>query len=265
MILLPKIIKSLQCEMDIMRLPSTFVNTAIGALSGVSQEQPYSDMQKQAEEIISSARKKAVEITEKAEKEAADIVKMLEKSTQERCTQLMMQSEREGYEKGLLEGKTEGIPLGFQEGYEEGLARAENENRYMIDCLKEMTQDFSAEKERVLQSLYDGLDDLVLTIAKAVLKREVEIHPEFLAQSAFDAVSEYNADAWIKIYVSEKMHQTIMENRPDFLDSLQGNVKLIANSDMSDTDCVCETPTKMVDAGIDTQFENITLIMSENL
>lgn len=259
MILLPNIIKSLQYEKEFMHLSSSFVSHAKNALSEVSEEQRSAAIQKETEEIILNARKKAIEITENAKAEAAAIVKTLEDSTRNLCAQMKIQSRQEGHETGLSEGKSEGFALGYQEGYEEGLARAENEYRYMSESFEEMTRDFIREKKSVIESFSDGLEASVLTVAKAVIKREIEINPEFLMQLAYDAVADCSKDAWIKIYISEKMMQTVSLNRPDFLENLKGDVKLIASADMSDTDCICETPAKIIDAGIDTQFENVTL------
>lgn len=263
MISLPNIIKSLQYEKEFIR-SSSFVNQVKSALAEVSEEQRNANAHRQSEDILSNAHKKAAEITEKAKEEAAAAVKTLEDSTRNLCAQMKIQSKQEGYEAGLNEGKREGIALGFQEGYEEGLTRAENEYRYMSERFEEMAQEFIKEKEKAVQSFSDDLEASVLTIAKAVIKREVEIHPEFLVQLAYDAIADCSANAWVKIYVSEKMMQMITENRPEITERLQGNVKLVANPEMSDTDCVCETPLKIIDAGIDTQFENIALNITGN-
>lgn len=177
MISLPNIIKSLQYEKDFL---SSFAGIA------ASEEQRTSKLRRQKEETLADARRQAGKILENAEKTALETLESLKKSAEAENERMWEKSQKEGYEKGLADGKNEGYSLGFQEGYDAGLLRAGNENRYMAECLKEMTQGFLHEKEDVMALFTAGLDDLTLQIAKAVLRREVEIHPEYLAKLAYD-------------------------------------------------------------------------------
>jgi flagellar biosynthesis/type III secretory pathway protein FliH len=50
---------------------------------------------------------------------------------------------------------------------------------------------------------------------------------------------------------------------PNFTDHLGGNVKLIAAHGLNNSDCFCETPSQVIDAGVDMQFENIEQALRE--
>lgn len=216
-----------------------------------------------AEDILSEAKQKAAKAFEHTVKEAELIAAAIKEDAKRLGEEIKKQNAEHGYAEGFENGKTQGYTKGFEEGYEEGLKRAQNENRYVLDSLTEVANSIQAQKEERLEQFSDGLQDIVLLIAKAVLKYEVELHPEFLAQQAFEAISDYNAHAWIKIMVSESSYRTICENVPEFTQRLGGNVKLFANPELSNSDCMCETPSQMIDAGIDTQFANIEQTLRE--
>ncbi|MFA0815026.1 MAG: FliH/SctL family protein [Anaerofustis sp.] len=221
------------------------------------------DPQETAEAIVQEAKRKAAKEFDHTVKEAELIAAAIKDDAKRQSEEIKKRSKEIGFKEGFDTGKTQGYQDGFNEGYEEGLRRAGNENRSLRESLDEAVNAVNAQKEEQLNAFSDGLEELVLIIAKAVLKRETELHPEYLADVAYESIADYNAHAWIKIMLSEHSYQTLLENVPNFTDHLGGNVKLIAAHGLNNSDCFCETPSQVIDAGVDMQFENIEQALRE--
>jgi len=262
---LPNIIKSAHYSKEKFHIASKSAEPGgLRQIPVAIDEAPSFNLKQKQEELLVESLKKANSIVEKAHLEGMAMLQEIESSAKKRSELMRKSSQKEGYETGFDLGKNEGYPIGFQEGYEEGLRRAQNEYDYQIRSFEELNAAFETEKQNVMQTFKNGLDNLVFTIAKAVLKKEVSVHPEFLAQVAYDAITEYKEQSWVKLYLSEYSVKTLSENHPEFVQNLKGNVKLIADPNLTNSDCLCETPLQIVDAGIDTQFENILKAYAES-
>lgn len=139
---------------------------------------------RQSESIISSAYEEAKRIEEEAQMKVQEI-----------------------YKDAFTKGESEG----YQVAYTKGLEEAKKEGNKIIDTAEDMLKNAKLEYESYLESKRIEINELILTIAENVLKKEVS-SKDAINNMIFDAlVSSKNSKSYIircnKIYIDEIKNQ----------------------------------------------------------
>ena len=202
-----------------------------------------------AKEIVDSAQALAL----KQKREAFDEIE------KERS-----QAKKSGYDDGFAQGCEEGKAAGFisgkKSGYEDGLKNSAAENKKNLDELASMIESVEKSKNSLLQNFESGIKDLACEIARSILKSELKTNENAMRAIIKSAMNSYRSQSWVRIYVSNGTAEVLLKGDNNIINELKeisDNIKVIPNPEMDDSDCLLETPEKIIDAGIGPQFEKL--------
>lgn len=219
-----------------------------------------SEAQEQSKQILSEAFSKAKQIMEAAQTYSQTQIKDATERMNQECVQMKRQSHDEGYALGMIEGRNAGKTAGYREGYEEGLQKAAGENQQKADELSLMLETVEKKKAQILEKFSGDLEELAISIAKKIIKKELSMDENVMRSIIVNAIDSYRNQDWVRICVSKNTADILLQTDNSIIEALKNvsdSVKVVASPDMEDTDCIIDMPEQIIDAGIDTQLENI--------
>ncbi|WP_406678105.1 FliH/SctL family protein [Neomoorella carbonis] len=198
---------------------------------------------------VTAAREKAAAILEQARREAAAIK---EAALAER-------------QKALEEGRA----AGEARGYQEGLSRAEEEAvriRREAEAAREEARQVLAEAQRTYREMLSAAEgdiiELALAIAGKIIGQEIELRPELVVEMARQAVRQVAEGQNYIIYTSPEAADIIRRRRAELLAEAAPGARLqvIADPAFKAGGCRVETENGFIDAGVDSQLEELKKI-----
>jgi flagellar assembly protein FliH len=202
-----------------------------------------------AAQEVTAAREKAAAILEQARREAAAI---REAALEER-------------QKALEEGRA----AGEAKGYQEGLSRAEEEAlsiRREAEAAREEARQVLAEAQRAYQETISAAEgdiiELALAIASKIIGQEIELRPDLVVEMARQAIRQVAEGQNYIIYASPEAAGTIRQRRAELLAEAAPGARLqvIADPSFKAGGCRVETENGFIDAGVDSQLEELKKI-----
>jgi flagellar assembly protein FliH len=216
--------------------------------------------------ILNQAFEKARQIVESAQNYKMEVMRDSAEQAEAALQEAKKRGYQEGFDRGFEEGQKAGLESGMQEGFSQGVKKAEEENQKYLDELAEMIQSVEQAKTEILQKFESDLKNLAVTIARTVIKKELETNPKTLQNIIQNAVDSYRNQAWVRIHVSRNTADLLTKSDAAIaqeLKSVSDHVKVVVTEGMSDESCVIEMPDQVIDAGIDTQLNRIQSALNE--
>ncbi|XOQ49338.1 MAG: Flagellar assembly protein H [Eubacteriales bacterium] len=252
--LLPKIIKA--SEYVTIKNGNAFPSNNPSLKKTAETAKPDPEAEHRA--ILNQAFQKAQQIMEAAQNYSANKVKESTERMNGEAALVMARSREEGYRKGFAEGRTKGSEQGYREGYQDGFQKAENDNKAVLDELSGMLETVEARKEEILQRFESDITRLSFAIAEKIIKKEISLDEKAIQSIITKAIDSYRNQEWVRIYVSPNTKTLLADTTLiKDLQEVSDNVKIEASAEMKDGDCKIEMPNQMIDAGVDTQLNNI--------
>lgn len=220
--------------------------------------QSLTNDEKVAADIISQAKEQAKKIVDQAQNYSIYYMK----STAERINAQLQASMEQVDSENLSAASKKGYDEGFQKGYQEGLAQAQEEIQQLITFSESVIEGIDDGIQDMLKKYEDDLYLLAFSIAKTIVKKELELSPEALKSIVENAALQCKNQGSLRINISVNNYQMFMSEKCNIIkriENISDDVRFIADPNMSDTDCIIETPIGVIDAGIETQLENINL------
>lgn len=221
---------------------------------------PGADVNTQKKQVLDKAFQKAKKIVDSAQKYSANQLREAAEKIKIETADNKQRGYDDGFAQGLEEGKKAGTEIGERMGRDEGLKKSSAENRKSLEELSTMIESVEKAKTRVLQEFESDLEELALTIARAILKKELEIDDKSMRTIIQNATDSYRNQSWLRIYVSDNTANVLLKadnNIVEILKSVSENVKVISAPGMNDGGCVLEMPDQVIDAGVDTQLKKM--------
>lgn len=271
MSLLPNIIKQQQCK-DVPQLAVGAAELASRAQRASKRSAPVVDpawAKEQQEAILKEAMEQAQNIMENARSFTMNSMREAAAQMNEEAARIRLLSYESGYESGFSQGlqegrakgEKEGLEQGRLDGYREGQSLAEKELQQKEEQLQEYFQelilDVQHQKETIIQRFETDIERLSVEIAKKILMRE--INENGIGSIVTAALESYKNQEWAKIAVSPQMAQMLLNDSvlQEKLQAISQNIKIVADETMDDTDCIIDLPDRMMDAGVETQMQEI--------
>lgn len=178
----------------------------------------------------------------------------------------------EAYEAGLAEGKEEGLKKGYQEGHEkghqegvaagtqqgiqEGLIKGEQQKKEEIDevnsRLKHITEQLLDPIKQHDDEIEEAILNLVLTISRAVIMRELILDSQQIRRTVADAVNALpSTPGNVKITVNSVDYDRIIS----IASSIADDVQVLSSDDILPGGCKVETLHSQVDATVEKRFQ----------
>ncbi|PKR87057.1 flagellar assembly protein FliH [Heyndrickxia camelliae] len=196
------------------------------------KEKYLSQFQHKAETMIQDAECHAQTIREQIEQEKAQWM-------QERQA-LIEEAKRDGFEKGLIEGRNQGM--------EEYRSRVEEANQ-MVEHTKNEFIKHIEESEKVIL-------DLGIKAAEKILYDTLSEQPEKFLSLVKQTIKEVRENQEIKIMIHPSKYSLINSHKDELDGLLAGKVQFYIYGDdqLSEYQCVVETENGRIDASIDSQL-----------
>lgn len=184
------------------------------------------EAEREAEKIISEAKSKADEIVREAE---------------ERASKLFEESKQKGY----------------AEGREDGYKKGEEELRRLVDHLHTIINAAIDKRKEIVESSENQIIDLVMLIARKVVKVISEAEKKVVLENIKDALKKLRGDTEIVIRVNIDDFDIVSKHKRDFISMIESleNVRIEEDSRIDPGGCIIETSFGDIDARIQTQLQ----------
>ncbi len=159
------------------------------------------------------------------------------------------------------EAKKEGYQAGFQLGKEE--SRKEYER--LLTQANEIVEKAQADYYRTVAKHEDTILHLATGIAEKILKKKLSEDPAHFLPLVQSALKEMREQGVVKIYVHPSKYKAVLENKEELQELLEHDAKLsiYIKEDLSEDGCLIEHPFGRLDAGVDTQLDQIREMLEQ--
>lgn len=144
----------------------------------------------------------------------------------------------------------------FEEGYRNGLNKAAED----IENFRENVKCFMNAKKEVFEYIAPDILEMSVSIAKKIIKKEVETDPQVLINTIIDVLkTTLKNEPKINIRVTPQSASFIKDALPDisYQYGIDAKINVISDPSVEEGGCVFQTNNGIVDASVDTQLEII--------
>ena len=177
--------------------------------------------------------------------------------------EIKLEKEQWDQEKQLL------VKQGYQEGYELGVAEgkmaAEKQYEQLIQEMNELEKTAIEDYHKKLEQSDHHIVDLSVNMAEKIIKEELATDPNLFLNIVIAAITEIKDQSQISIYVHPNNYQSLVKQKGELINTLDGDTKLsiFINKKMTENECLIEHPFGQIDASIDTQLQQIREILHQ--
>ena len=166
---------------------------------------------------------------------------------------------RQAEERALLE------QAAYARGIAEGRAIAEGELAHLVQGMGEVIAELTRFRHETMTRYQSELLDLALEVARKVVDRELEQHPEHWIEVIREGVRRAVDRDHIRIRVATPLHAFLRERLAELRGELDGvkDLELLEDLALPPTGCVIETSYGDLDLGVDSQIATIRSAMTE--
>lgn len=155
----------------------------------------------------------------------------------------------------IRQGYTEGLQLAQQEAqtaYQQAVEALRNEVSKLVEAILR-------ERERLWEQMEPQVIDLVLDIARKVLREEIQARREATLSIIKHALRRVADTEQVRIRVHPEDLQIAREHRDDFLAVCDGvkHLEIVDDQRVGGGGCIIETPSGTIDASLRTQMASI--------
>ena len=228
--------------------------------------------EKEKADIVARAREEADEIVKRAEQTAFDEVKkrtdQAQKARQEALDEAKrivdeakaaaekeLQAVHDERDKTLSDARKEGAESGREEGFESGRAEVER----LVEQLHTIINAAIAKRTEIIEESETQLVNLVLLIAKKVVKVISENQKNVVINNVIQALRKMKTRGDVAIRVNLADVQLASEHVKDFIRMVENvrSVTVLEDSTVDPGGCIIETDFGQIDARITSQLHEI--------
>ena len=207
-----------------------------------------------AKTILENARRQGEQIIAKAYED----VRRLEEDALIKAEQIKKAAHETGYMEGYEEGKQEG----FNKAYKETIESAMHESENIIANAHDVLNNAKAEYENYMKKKEKEIKELIVTISKSVLKREIEDNG-LINKMIFDAL-ENSKNARNFILRCNNMHIDELKNQVDnWKEQLGffGDIFVLKDNSLEPGNVVIDKGNGKIVVGLDYALQRISEIL----
>lgn len=192
------------------------------------------------------------------EQTAREVEAMLAAARAER-TRLISTARDEGFKQGREEGHREGFAKGSQEGREQAIASTAKELGSLLKGWNDSLSSFEADRDSLLLEARTEVLRLAAEIAKAVIKKEIEIRPEAVVRQADAALAIVVRPTSVRLSVHPGDRPLIQGALPNLLSRCANakHIELHDDESLVRGSCIVRSAGGEIDAQIDVQIARI--------
>jgi len=203
-------------------------------------------------------QKKQVELILQTAKKEAEAIKQEAKIYYESVQQQILQEKEEWHsEREHLKelARKEGYEIGLQQGKEEGLKQFSQTINHAHEIVETANRDF--------YKLIEEADETILLIgikvAERILSERLNENREQFVPLVKQAIREVREHSEVKICVHPRYYETVVEKRDELrlVFNREIDIFIYPDDQLPENGCVIESSYGRIDAGIDTQLQQL--------
>ncbi len=196
-----------------------------------------------------------------------DLFDLIEQSKKEGYDRGVEMGQKQGYDKGVEQGLEQGLAKGEEQGYAQGFEKGESEAKALQD---EKAQALIASLETILLKTegtweelvkrYEGkMIALIGRIAEKVVQARVKIDKGVVRASIIHALGLLPEPEEIVLQVSEEDYEYIDMIKEDFFEQIKSltSVSVVANSGVKRGGCKIESRTARVETDVESRLQAV--------
>lgn len=155
----------------------------------------------------------------------------------------------------------EGYEAGFKSGQASGLQTYQD----LIDQANDIVQQTEIDYHKKLERSKEAIVELAVKSAEKIIQDTLEETPELFNNIVEKALKEFKDTGRVTMYLHPDNYKHVIEQK-DELTELLGktkNLSIYTNNTLGKNSCMIEHPYGQIDANVDTQFEQIRLVLLE--
>lgn len=174
---------------------------------------------------------------------------------------LREQAQREGYQHGYAQGYADGEQRARQDAETE-LQRTIANLRTQVE---QLIQSLQAQYEAYLHNAEAQMLELVLEVARKIVREELKLHPEHALAIVRDALRRVQGFVHIRIRVNPLDLELIRQHRATLMSVVDGvdGIEIIEDRRVDPGGCIIETAQGVYDARIKTQLSELERVLRE--
>lgn len=204
------------------------------------------EQQENVKQAVEQTQKELVALQNKKESLLQDIrmsINNEKDNWQTEKQKLIKQAQLEGHEAGFLGGEQQSI-----EHYAQSMKQA---NAIVESATKDYHETVDQSESEIIE--------LATQIAGKIIKQEIEQDENIMLQVVKATIRDIKEQPMIAIYIHPNHYQTLLQRKKELEKAVDGDCKIsmFVDQDLSKFDCRIEHPFGQIDAGIDTQLDQI--------
>ncbi|WP_052712196.1 flagellar assembly protein FliH [Domibacillus indicus] len=210
------------------------------------EEADIPDFSSERSIVLEEANRQAKAIIEQAEAEKQRI--MSEASNwQQQWEQEKASLQQEAYEQAFQQGSEEGRNAGYQEV------------STLIDEARSIVHSSKTEYEKNVERSERTIVELAVTCAEKILQRELENDNELFMGIVRSALKEVKNQKEVQIHVHPEKYELVISQKDEIeaLFPADINCYIYPSEEAGENTCFIETANGRIDAGIDTQLQQL--------
>ncbi|MDR3145989.1 MAG: flagellar assembly protein FliH [Treponema sp.] len=215
----------------------------------------------EAERVIKEAEEEAARETRRKAEEAETIKPRAEAEAERLIAEARVKAEEISagsqavFDAGRAEAAEQGRLAGREEGFNEGKAEADR----LIERLHTVLERAQNKREEILVETEQQIVDLVLLIARKVVKVISETQREVVVSNIVQALRKVKARGTVSVRVNLADLKLSTEHTKNFIQLIEGggNVQIVEDSTVDPGGCVIETDFGEIDARISSQLAEL--------
>ena len=156
---------------------------------------------------------------------------------------------------------------GFEEGKDLGLQIERKEIQPVLESLRGILKEISAERDRLIRDAESTVLRLALAVARKIVRAEIRQHPDLILNIVREAIKHVSDRSGLVVRVHPDDGRNVEGFRDQLLSSLNGiqTLEIEQDSQVAPGGCIVETNTGIIDAQLDVQLEELErALLDEN-
>ena len=171
------------------------------------------------------------------------------------------QARREGYQRGYDEGYHDGA----REAHQHADAELQRTLETLRAQLQQVIESVHAQHKAYLQHAESQMLELVLEVARKVVREELKLQPAHVLAIVRDALRRVQGIGRLRIRANPLDVDLLRQNRPSLLQVVEGieSIEIVEDRRVDQGGCIIETEQGVYDARIRTQLGEIERALRE--
>ncbi|WP_170138843.1 flagellar assembly protein FliH [Oceanobacillus chungangensis] len=181
------------------------------------------------------------------------------------ATKVEIENEKSAWKLERLKWIESAKEEGYSAGFELGKSEIRIEYQEILNKANAIVETTTKDYHATLEKSEEMIAQLAVKVAEKIIKSTITGNPDTFLELVKAAIKEIEDRSTISIFLHPMNYETVFEQKQELVNLLENESKLslYVREDLSENACIIEHPFGRVDAGIDTQLNEIRNVLLE--